>query len=194
VFEYLKIRLLHGWLIEPNHPVAHIVEKHYYDDLLYTLVQEQSDPSSTKEDRISADQASLIQELLNTTQLTEYGLIKLHESIYEDELVVLFRNNHFSTITKHSGKLYSLITDIGYDKERLVVWDQLSSLDGNSCFFTSDFLSTQEAKLDEIRNTALCFGFSGPQVDAAICAVFKPTEEIRVDEVLNYLSAAFPLT
>jgi hypothetical protein len=196
VFEFLKIRMLHGWLIDPNHPVAHIIEKHYYDDLLYALVQDQSDPltnSTPQEARITPDQAVLIQEFLNTAQLTEFGLQKLHQSIDENELVVFFRNNHFLTITKHNGKLYSLITDIGYEKERLVVWDQLSSVDGNSCFFTSDFLSTQEAKIDEIRNTALCFGFNDNQVDAAICAVIKPNEELKVDEVLTYLNSNFSI-
>jgi len=64
---------------------------------------------------------------------------------------------------------------------------------GIRAFFTSDFESTEEAKVDEIQNTALCFGFSRAQVEMAIGALIKPNEELKVDDVLKFLNANFAL-
>jgi hypothetical protein len=60
--------------------------------------------------------APLSQNFLESTasQLTEVGLIALHESLHPNELAVFFRNNHFSTIFNHEGRLYLLITDVGF--------------------------------------------------------------------------------
>jgi hypothetical protein len=71
-----------------------------------------------------------VEEFLNNTshQLTTYGLSQLHQSLEEDELAIFFRNNHFSTLTKHNDFLYNLVTDIGYERERNVVWDLLSTV------------------------------------------------------------------
>ena len=72
----------------------------------------------------------------------------------EDEYAVFFRNNHFSTLTKHAGTvgfffffykmvisisspkkknfhtgfLYNLVTDIGYERERLIVWEKFDTV------------------------------------------------------------------
>lgn len=85
------------------------------------------------------------------SQLTYYGLSKLHQEVRElslaservfiigreevlslpdmpldahtlsqvreRQLCVFFRNNHFSTMFKYEGKLYLLITDLGYARE-----------------------------------------------------------------------------
>ena len=50
-------------------------------------------------------------------QLTYFGLMQLHVALRERELAVFFRNNHFSTVFKHEGELYLLITDLGYQHE-----------------------------------------------------------------------------
>ena len=78
------------------------------------------------------EEAVLVQNFLDTTahQLTDYGLQQLHSTLREGELAVFFRNNHFSTLTKHSGVLFNLVTDIGYERERNVVWDLLSEVRG----------------------------------------------------------------
>ncbi len=72
-------------------------------------------------------------------QLTDAGLEELRKSLHEvtlilsfingqDELTVFFRNNHFSTLTKHAGALYNLVTDIGYERERNIMWDLLATV------------------------------------------------------------------
>jgi hypothetical protein len=61
------------------------------------------------------------------SQFTYTGLYKLHETIRDNQLCVLFRNNHFSTLFKYKGELYSLITDAGYLHEP-IVWEKLDEV------------------------------------------------------------------
>ncbi|XP_069336731.1 ubiquitin carboxyl-terminal hydrolase MINDY-1 isoform X6 [Eulemur rufifrons] len=80
------------------------------------------------------------QFLENTAaQLTYHGLCELTAAAKEGELSVFFRNNHFSTMTKHKSHLYLLVTDQGFLQEEQVVWESLHNVDGDSCFCDSDF-------------------------------------------------------
>ena len=85
-------------------------------------------------------EADLIETFLNDTasQLTLTGLAQIRERIQEREYAVLFRNNHFSVITKVDGELYALVTDSGYQDEPDVVWEVLGGArDGT--FANSEF-------------------------------------------------------
>ncbi|CAN0036063.1 unnamed protein product [Scytosiphon promiscuus] len=73
------------------------------------------------------------------SQLTYYGLSQLHQEVRERQLCVFFRNNHFSTMFKYEGKLYLLITDLGYARESSVIWEKLDQIDGNTAYADSDF-------------------------------------------------------
>lgn len=48
------------------------------------------------------EEGPILEEFFNSTasQLTYYGLVKLHEGLRERQLCVFFRNNHFSTLFK----------------------------------------------------------------------------------------------
>jgi hypothetical protein len=85
-------------------------------------------------ERVSA--GHIISSFLNDTghQLTHYGLVQLRQYIQDGTLAVFFRNNHFSTITKHAGdgQLYLLVTDLGYSNVEEVVWEKLDSIDGDT--------------------------------------------------------------
>ncbi|XP_065734586.1 ubiquitin carboxyl-terminal hydrolase MINDY-1 isoform X6 [Phocoena phocoena] len=83
----------------------------------------------------------IAEQFLETTaaQLTYHGLCELTTAAKEGELSVFFRNNHFSTMTKHKGHLYLLVTDQGFLQEEQVVWESLHNVDGDSCFCDSDF-------------------------------------------------------
>lgn len=63
-------------------------------------------------------------------QLTFYGLMRLYELVKERELCVFFRNDHFSTVFRIGNKLYSLVTDLGYEHVPEVVWELLDRTDG----------------------------------------------------------------
>jgi len=84
---------------------------------------------------------SLINNFLDHTghQLTQYGLSILYEHLSENELCVFFRNNHFSTITKHEGLLYLLVTDLGYANVPNVVWEKLDVIDGDTEYVNATF-------------------------------------------------------
>jgi ubiquitin carboxyl-terminal hydrolase MINDY-1/2 len=76
----------------------------------------------------------------SASQLTYHGLMELHEKLKEQELAVFFRNNHFSVITKHSGRLYLLVTDQGYLHQGQIVWERLDEVEGDTVLVDSDFV------------------------------------------------------
>jgi len=204
IFDLLKIKMVHGWLVEPTTKAAEVIGNATYNDLTLQLaalnekmesMQENKETKDEKEKILTPEEGDVVSDFLSKTshQLTDYGLQKLHETLQEDELVVFFRNNHFSTLTKHKNQLFNLVTDIGYERERLIVWDLLASVDGNSCFYSSEFSNTNEVKNEEIVNTAILCGFYKERVDEAIAALTKPNEELKTDDVLAWLSKRYPL-
>jgi ubiquitin carboxyl-terminal hydrolase MINDY-1/2 len=77
-------------------------------------------------------EGEVIEAFLASTaaQLTYIGLAALHQILQERQLAVFFRNNHFSTIFRNNGKLYLLVTDMGYQNVESVVWERLDDIDG----------------------------------------------------------------
>jgi hypothetical protein len=201
IFDLLDIKMLHGWLVDPaDAQLTALIGESTYEELTLRIVASSEVPSedSNKGDeakRFSVEEAVLVQNFLDTTahQLTDYGLQQLHSTLREGELAVFFRNNHFSTLTKHGGVLFNLVTDIGYERERNVVWDLLSEVMGNSQLFNSTFQTMEEVKRDEVINTALAFGFTKIQVDEAVRAISKPDEELDIDKLLEWLQKKYPI-
>lgn len=137
IFDLLGIPLYHGWLVDPQSPEAvSAVGKLSYNQLVEKIItcKHSSDPNLVTEGLIA-------EQFLETTaaQLTYHGLCELTATAKEDELSVFFRNNHFSTMTKHKSHLYLLVTDQGFLQEEQVVWESLHNVDGDSCFCDSDF-------------------------------------------------------
>lgn len=125
--------------------------------------------------------------LQTSSQLTSHGLSVLLDTLKEDDLCVFFRNNHFSTITKHDNNLYILVTDIGYEKERIIVWDLLNSVDGTSIFVTGDFKPTDDEKNDEIINTLEIMGWTRVKIEE--CMKSAPREKlVNADDAISYLA------
>ena len=73
------------------------------------------------------------------SQLTQRGLERLESEIRERELCVLFQGNHFSTLFKWRGRVYRLVTDLGYRSEPRVIWEHLSDICGNTEFVSESF-------------------------------------------------------
>lgn len=64
----------------------------------------------------------------SASQLTYEGLMSLHRDVKERELSVFFRNNHFCTMFKYEGRLFLLVTDLGYASQPTIVWECLDSV------------------------------------------------------------------
>ncbi|XP_017401798.1 ubiquitin carboxyl-terminal hydrolase MINDY-1 isoform X3 [Cebus imitator] len=138
VFDLLGIPLYHGWLVDPQQSpeAVRVVGKLSYNQLVEKIItcKHSSDTNLVTEGLIA-------EQFLETTaaQLTYHGLCELTAAAKEGELSVFFRNNHFSTMTKHKSHLYLLVTDQGFLQEEQVVWESLHNVDGDSCFCDSDF-------------------------------------------------------
>ncbi|KAF4315863.1 hypothetical protein BBO99_00009084, partial [Phytophthora kernoviae] len=97
------------------------------------------------------EEGPILDEFFNSTasQLTYYGLVKLHEGIRERQLCVFFRNNHFSTLFKLEGALYLLVTDAGYLDEPSVVWELLNEIDGDTEYLDAGFRPVTSSEQQE---------------------------------------------
>mmetsp|Transcript_92229 Transcript_92229/g.238052 ORF Transcript_92229/g.238052 Transcript_92229/m.238052 type:complete len:408 (-) Transcript_92229:62-1285(-) len=93
-----------------------------------------------EEDAKTIEQGMIIKEFLDRTasQLSYEGLLAVHEAVRERQLVVFFRNSHFSTMMKYKGELYVLCTDIAFAHSH-VVWEKLDEVDGDTSYCDADF-------------------------------------------------------
>ncbi|KDO25394.1 hypothetical protein SPRG_09336 [Saprolegnia parasitica CBS 223.65] len=151
IFDLLAMRLVHGWVVDPqdvatasvigtksyNHIIETVIDHHSVGDdssaAASTMVKERSlsmEDAVAKVQQVQHD-GPIIEQFLaeSANQLTFAGLVLLHEDgIKERELAVFFRNNHFSTIFKIHGALYLLATDAGYYDEPSVIWENSTRL------------------------------------------------------------------
>lgn len=98
IFDLLRIPLYHGWLSDPDLEELHSsIGKRSYNQLVDSIItgKNSTDPE------VSA-RALIAEEFLEKTasQLTQHGLNELRSKIKDNEIGVLFRNNHFLTLLK----------------------------------------------------------------------------------------------
>ncbi|XP_061520395.1 ubiquitin carboxyl-terminal hydrolase MINDY-1 isoform X2 [Phycodurus eques] len=137
VFDLLDIPLYHGWLVDPQSPeLLAAVGKLSYNQLVEKIIDYKH---STDSRQVSEGLAA--EHFLETTatQLSYHGLCELNSAAKEGEMCVFFRNNHFSTMIKHKGHLYLLVTDQGFLREEGLVWESLHNVEGDGNFCDSDF-------------------------------------------------------
>lgn len=95
----------------------------------------------------TADQASLASAWLlqHSTQMTETGVVELEKNVRKNEIAVLFRNNHFSTVIKHDdGKLYTLMSATAFLEFPAYVW-QLVAVHGRDFgVFNGSFIPLEQ--------------------------------------------------
>merc|ERR1711998_717107 len=104
--------------------------------------------------------STIIQNFFSKTasQLTMTGLFKLHEEVRNNELCVFFRNNHFSTLLKRDGKIFLLLTDLGFEQQQNFVWEVLDGIDGDTTLATSKFTKAPPvANREQIYDAAVDF-------------------------------------
>ncbi|TPP67769.1 Protein FAM63A [Fasciola gigantica] len=137
VFDLFEISLYHGWLVDPRDAeLASIVGDRTYNRLVEEIIHLKA--SSNPDD---VQKGLLADNFLQQTasQLTYHGLEELASTLKEGQLAVLFRNNHFCTVTKDKGQIYVLVTDMGLLNEPDVVWEALCDVDGNTRFVDAAF-------------------------------------------------------
>ena len=75
------------------------------DGLSYNQLVERIINNKTSSDSDLINQSLVAQNFLeeSASQLTYHGLCELVSTIKDNELAILFRNNHFSTLYKHKN-------------------------------------------------------------------------------------------
>ncbi|PIK55652.1 hypothetical protein BSL78_07423 [Apostichopus japonicus] len=129
--------LYHGWLYDPqNTELISAVGTCSYNQLVEKIIE-----SKNSEEGLEQHQGLVAENFLQTSaaQLTYHGLCELNSTIENNQLCVLFRNNHFSTLCKHDDVLYILVTDQGFLTASNVVWESLSNVEGDSLFYDGAF-------------------------------------------------------
>ncbi|QLG75080.1 hypothetical protein HG535_0H04070 [Zygotorulaspora mrakii] len=148
IFRLYNVSLVHGWIIgDDNDPIAHDhVSKYSYEDAQRVLVQSydiKRNNLQVNDGEQVLEDATYLKSFLarSATQLTDYGLRHLKEILVEKSFAILFRNDHFSTIYKNNGELFTLVTDFGFKDRRDIVWQALKSVHGSQdAFYTGNFI------------------------------------------------------
>ncbi|XP_021925366.1 ubiquitin carboxyl-terminal hydrolase MINDY-2-like isoform X2 [Zootermopsis nevadensis] len=158
IFDLLNITLYHGWLVDPQcHDTVNALGSLGYNQIVEKIILNKC---SSEIDLVT--EALVAEEFLERTasQLTYHGLCELNTAMGHDELAVLFRNNHFSTIFKKKvcgpvdeasssllgmsqelNELFQLVTDQGFLHEPRVVWETLSNIEGDGMFVDGRFVT-----------------------------------------------------
>ncbi|KZT73548.1 hypothetical protein DAEQUDRAFT_662157 [Daedalea quercina L-15889] len=138
LFEHAGIKLVHGWLSDPDSPEYQLLSATQdYDTAVNLIVEadhltkgrllapesasveaEASGSSSGSYSALSHDErqkvqdAIIIRDFINKTQsqLTYYGLFTLASTVEPGQLVALFRNSHLSVLYKPHGQDGGLYT------------------------------------------------------------------------------------
>eukprot|EP00127_Corallochytrium_limacisporum_P006414 Clim_evm4s227 gene=Clim_evmTU4s227 len=151
IFDIMNVNLYHGWVVDPNmKETAEVLGSKTYNQVIEdVIVYRESESTSagagkepeTPEKAAQRHRGFLIDEFLkeSQSQLTWTGMADVTSEMQDGETAVFFRNNHFTTIHKHNGVVYSLATDRGF-AHTSIVWETLSGVDGNSVHVDGNFV------------------------------------------------------
>ncbi|KAL8964975.1 MAG: hypothetical protein Q9183_004103, partial [Haloplaca sp. 2 TL-2023] len=152
LYSTFAVSLIHGWLPRKNHPVCAAFDRtaKTYEDAQSLLFAEEELESKLQHQGLTEDEQKLLEDIgsvkyfltSSPTQLTDYGLDTIIETLESGTMAILFRNDHFSTLYKEprSRRIFTLVTDLGYAGHDEVVWESLVDISGEgSEFFSGDF-------------------------------------------------------
>lgn len=152
LYSTFAVPLIHGWIPPRDHVALGALQRSAktYEEAQTLLFREEEIEDKlrrqglTPEEQIMLEDVASVKYFLTTsaTQLTNYGLQCISESLRPGSIAILFRNDHFSTLYKHpqSGQLLTLVTDMGYAGHDEVVWESLVDVNGEGCeYFAGDF-------------------------------------------------------
>jgi len=134
IFDILRIPLYHGWLSDPE--LKDTIGKQSYNQLVDYIIANKPALDPEVQARVMISEDFLAQ---TASQLTVFGLNELKTKINDNEIGILFRNNHFLTLFKREGELYTLVTDHGYLTEDNIIWETLDNIEGDGRFFDANF-------------------------------------------------------
>ncbi|SCU93314.1 LADA_0G02410g1_1 [Lachancea dasiensis] len=149
LFRLFNVSIVHGWLADQaSDPLQYEhVSSYSYEGAQQALIEaydlQHGHVTANEQNRSAAEDAGFIKTFLarSATQLTDCGLEHLRELLLENSYAILFRNDHFATLFKNNGQLYTLVTDMGFKKDQGVVWQSLKSVNGSQdAFFTGSFI------------------------------------------------------
>jgi len=153
LYRTFNLALMHGWLPEPGsdaYVAFDMIAKTYETSQYVQFQEEELDAKLQTGEALTTDEQQMftnihaIKEFLNQwpTQLTNYGLKTMRESLKQGQVAILFRNDHFSTLYKdpRTDNLVTLVTDQGYSSHDEIVWESLVDVNGQgSELFSGDF-------------------------------------------------------
>lgn len=174
LFQFVDIKLVHGWLADPGQPEYEVLSRiEDYDTAVNTIAFADhltkgqlvratedfqalaTDIGSTwsPEERQKVEDAIVLHDFLGrtSTQLTYHGLFNLaNDGIEPGELVALFRGSHVSVLYKSPDPerpgLFTLVTDHIFAQEPSVVWEAMEDVEGGaSTFVDSSFIRASPA-------------------------------------------------
>jgi len=152
VFKFFNIQLIHGWTVDPEDKETYQVivnECGNYNKVVEKIIESDSVNVSKNNlnEVVSIEEKNKREKLYhkamicknfiesNATQLSYHGLTSIPEILSVGEPVAFFRNNHFLTLIKTpDNNMYTLVTDQGFVNEKKIVWESLSTVDGDSYF------------------------------------------------------------
>ena len=165
LYSTFNIPLIHGWTAPADSPAyeAFIRSAPTFEDAQNIqfseaeLEDKQRSEGLTPQEQQILEDIQTIKAFLDTwpTQLTDFGLQTIAESLNPGQFAILFRNDHFSTLYKEPthGALMTLVTDAGYSTHAEIVWESLVDVTGAASeMFSGDFRSVshnQDVRLNQ---------------------------------------------
>lgn len=152
LYSTFNVPLIHGWTAPADSPAyaAFVRSAQTFEDAqnIQFLESELEDKLQSEglppQEQQTLQDIQTIKAFLSTwpTQLTDFGLQTISESLAPGKFAILFRNDHFSTIYKEPkhGALMTLVTDAGYATHDEIVWESLVDVNGSASeMFSGDF-------------------------------------------------------
>jgi len=198
VFDLLDIGLYHGWVVGDEDERAHAAIAHLsYNQIVEKLIAYQelaTMPSNESSSPEAMEEGALIAEFMDRTasQLSHEGLAKLQQAVSERQLVIFYRNGHFSTMVRYEGQLYLLCTDLGFATSH-VIWERLDEVNGNTTHCDAGFqvstagseeagayaaaMAAQEQMYAQDLDAGALMGASGEPPDADMLLALQLSQE-----------------
>lgn len=152
LYSTFNIPLIHGWTAPADTPAyeAFLRSAQTFEDAQNIQFLEAELEDKLRSEGLPPQEQQMLQDIqtikafLDTwpTQLTDFGLQTISESLGPGQFAILFRNDHFSTIYKEPkhGALMTLVTDAGYASHDEIVWESLVDVNGAAAeMFSGDF-------------------------------------------------------